>query len=436
MATSQIPSRETKPSLFPKGNFVPFFLVTVLFFLWAIPNNLNDVLIKQFMKSFEINRFQAGVVQSAFYLGYFVLAIPAGLLMRKHGYKAGIITGLLLLGTGALLFWPAALIGRYSFFLIALFIIASGLSFLETSANPFIAQCGDPETSERRLNFSQAFNPIGSVTAAIIGTKFIFSGIELSPEQATSMQSAGTYASYLKHETLRVVMPYMVLAFVAFALMVWIALTKFPLVTGETGVRHESHGRVKDLLRYPHFLLALVAQFLYVGAQVGTWSYFITYVQDYTGQPEKIAGYFLTGTLAAFGVGRFASAYLMKFIAPNRLMGTYSVINIALVLVGVVFPGWLGLWAILLTSLFMSLMFPTIFALGLKGLGANTKIAGSLLVMTIVGGAVLAPLMGLISQRFQSLALAYMVPFAAYLFIAYYGFIGSRLRAAELSTTQ
>ena len=436
MATSQIPSRETKPSLFAKGNFVPFFLVTVLFFLWAIPNNLNDVLIKQFMKSFEINRFQAGVVQSAFYLGYFVLAIPAGLLMRKHGYKAGIITGLVLLGTGAFLFWPAALIGRYSFFLIALFIIASGLSFLETSANPFIAQCGDPETSERRLNFSQAFNPIGSVTAAIIGTKFIFSGIELSPEHATSMQAAGTYASYLKHETLRVVMPYMVLAFVAFVWMVWIALTKFPLVTGETGVRHESHGRVKDLLRYPHFLLALVAQFLYVGAQVGTWSYFITYVQDYTGQPEKIAGYFLTGTLAAFGVGRFASAYLMKFIAPNRLMGTYSVINIALVLIGVMFPGWLGLWAILLTSLFMSLMFPTIFALGLKGLGANTKIAGSLLVMTIVGGAVLTPLMGLISQRFQSLALAYMVPFAAYLFIAYYGFIGSRLHAAELSTTQ
>ena len=435
MATSQISSRQTKLSLFPKVNFVPFFLVTVLFFLWAIPNNLNDVLIKQFMKSFEINRFQAGVVQSAFYLGYFVLAIPAGLLMRKHGYKAGIITGLLLLGTGAFLFWPAALIGHYSFFLIALFIIASGLSFLETSANPFIAQCGDPETSERRLNFSQAFNPIGSVTAAIIGTKFIFSGIELSPEQAASMQAAGTYASYLKHETLRVVMPYMVLAFVAFACMLLIALTKFPLVTGEAGVRHESHGRVKDLLRYPHFLLALVAQFLYVGAQVGTWSYFITYVQDYTSQPEKIAGYFLTGTLAAFGVGRFASAYLMKFVAPNRLMGTYSLINIALVLVGVVFPGWLGLWAILLTSLFMSLMFPTIFALGLKGLGANTKIAGSLLVMTIVGGAVLTPLMGLISQRAHSLALAYMVPFAAYVFIAYYGFVGSSLRGDPLLST-
>jgi FHS family L-fucose permease-like MFS transporter len=428
MATSEISPHGTKPSLFPTGNFVPFFLVTVLFFLWAIPNNLNDVLIKQFMKSFEINRFQAGVVQFAFYMGYFVLAIPAGLLMRKHGYKAGIVTGLFLLGTGACLFWPAALIGRYSFFLIALFIIASGLSFLETSANPFIAQCGDPETSERRLNFSQAFNPIGSVTAAILGTKFIFSGIELSSPQVASMQAAGTYSEYLKHETLRVVMPYMVLAAVAFLWMILVALTRFPLVAGEAGVHHESHGRVKDLLRYPHFLLALVAQFLYVGAQVGTWSYFITYVQDYTGAPEKTAGYFLTGTLAAFGVGRFASAYLMKFISPNRLMGIYSVINIALVLIGVVVPGWLGLWAILLTSLFMSLMFPTIFALGLKGLGANTKIAGSLLVMTIVGGAVLTPIMGLISQSTHSLALAYLVPFAAYIFIAYYGFAGSRVR--------
>src|SRR5271157_339938 len=151
--------RETR-SLFPAGSALPFFLVTALFFLWGIPNNLNDVLIRQFMKSFEITRFEAGLIQFAFYLGYFVLAIPAGLLMRKLGYKAGLIVGLVLYGVGALLFWPAALVGRYSFFLVALFVIASGLSFLETGSNPFIAQCGDPETSARRLNFSQAFNPI------------------------------------------------------------------------------------------------------------------------------------------------------------------------------------------------------------------------------------------------------------------------------------
>jgi FHS family L-fucose permease-like MFS transporter len=205
MATSQISKKTSEASLFPAGYVWPFFLVTALFFLWGIPNNLNDVLIRQFMKSFSISRFQAGLVQSAFYLGYFVLALPAGLLMRKWGYKAGFITGLLLFGTGAFLFWPAAIVGRYWSFLLALFVIASGLSFLETASNPFIAQCGDPRTSERRLNFSQAFNPLGSITGVLLGTAFIFSGVELSPQQISSMQAAGTLQSYLREETLRVV---------------------------------------------------------------------------------------------------------------------------------------------------------------------------------------------------------------------------------------
>jgi FHS family L-fucose permease-like MFS transporter len=424
---SRVSKSPRQVSLFPSGNFLPFFLVTALFFLWGIPNNLNDVLIRQFMKSFAINRFQAGLIQSAFYMGYFVLALPAGLLMRKLGYKAGFITGLLLFGTGAFLFWPAALAGRYSFFLIALFVIASGLSFLETASNPFIAQCGDSETSERRLNFSQAFNPIGSITGVLVGTVFIFSGIELSPQQVAGMQTAGTYSAYLQQETLRVVRPYLVLGLIALAWAALIAFTKFPLVRGDTASQ-QNHGQAKDLLRYPHFMLAVVAQFLYVGAQVGTWSYFIQYVQDYTHRPEKVAGYFLTGTLVAFGVGRFTSSYLMKFVSPHKLMGAYSLMNVALVFVGVFFPGRIGLWTIFLTSFFMSLMFPTIFALGLKGLGENTKIAGSLLVMAIIGGAVFTPLMGLISQRFQSLAAAYSVPLAAYIFIAYYSFFGSRFR--------
>src|SRR5579864_3549343 len=174
--------------LFPSGQLVPFILVTGLFFLWAIPNNLNDVLIRQFMKSFTLTRTQAGLVQFAFYLGYFFLAMPAALLMRKAGYKAGIVIGLLLFGTGCFLFWPAALAQSYLFFLCALFVIASGLSFLETASNPFIAQLGDPDSSERRLNFSQAFNPLGSITGALVGTVFIFSGIELSPDEIQSLQ--------------------------------------------------------------------------------------------------------------------------------------------------------------------------------------------------------------------------------------------------------
>jgi FHS family L-fucose permease-like MFS transporter len=165
---------------------------------------------------------------------------------------------------------------------------------------------------------------------------------------------------------------------------------------------------------------------MYVGAQVGTWSYFIQYVQDYTHQPEKVAGYFLTGTLAAFGVGRFTSAYLMRFIAPTKLLGTYALVNVALVGFGALHPGWVGLWAVFLTSFFMSLMFPTIFALGLKRLGPNTKIGGSLIVMAIVGGAVLTPLMGLIAEAYHSIALAYSVPLVAYMFIATYALAGAK----------
>ena len=419
--------------LFPAGQLIPFVLVTFLFFLWGIPNNLNDVLIRQFMKSFSISRFQAGLVQSAFYMGYFLLAMPAALVMRKAGYKAGFIIGLLLYSLGAFLFWPAALMGKYGYFLCALFVIASGLSFLETASNPFIAQLGDPETSEQRLNFSQAFNPFGAISGALIGTAFIFSGVELTPAEIASRQVADTYAAYLRTETLRVITPYLVLGCITFFWAVLIWRTKFPAIQSEHENSKEDHGHFSELFRYPHFLLAVVAQFFYVGAQVGTWSYFIQYVQDYTHQPEKVAGYFLTGTLAAFGVGRFVSAYLMRFVAPNKLMGAYAVINIALASIGVLHPGWVGLWAIFLTSLFMSLMFPTIFALGLKGLGPNTKIGGSLIVMAIVGGAVLTPAMALISERFHSIALAYSVPLIAYIIIAFYSFFGARERIMQTS---
>lgn len=412
--------------LFPVGQIVPFILVTALFFLWAIPHNLNDILIRQFMKSFTLSRFQAGLVQSAFYLGYFLLAIPAGLLMKRTGYKAGIVIGLLLYATGCFLFWPAALSGRYGFFLLALFVIASGLSFLETAANPFIAQLGDPDTSESRLNFSQAFNPLGAITGVLIGTVFIFSGVELTPQQIAERQAAGTYQAYLQFETLRVIRPYLVIATIAFLWVLFILRTKFPAIPSENASDSPQHESFTRLFRHEHFVLAVIAQFLYVGAQVGTWSYFISYVQDYGQLPEKTAGFLLVGTLAAFGVGRFASAYLMRFILPSRLMGYYALTNILLVAAAVLHPSWLGIVCLLLTSFFMSLMFPTIFALGLKGLGPQTKIAGSFLVMAIIGGAVLTPIMGLISERFHSLALAYAIPLIAYIYICAYSFRGTR----------
>ena len=414
--------------LLPAGQLLPFVLVTVLFFLWGIPNNLNDVLIRHFMKSFAITRFQAGLVQSAFYMGYFLLAMPAAFLMRRVGYKPGFVIGLLLFGAGAFLFWPAAIAGSYGFFLFALFVIASGLSFLETASNPFIAQLGDQDSSERRLNFAQAFNPLGAISGALIGTVFIFSGVELTPQQIAAQQASHTYEAYLRSETLRVVKPYIVIGAIALVWAVLIVRTKFPSIHAEHENESGDRGHFPDLFRYPHFLFAVLAQFFYVGAQVGTWSYFITYVQEYTHQSEKVAGYFLTGTLAAFGIGRFASAWLMRFISPSKLMGAYSIVNIILVGVAVLTPGWLGLWCVFLTSFFMSLMFPTIFALGLKGLGPNTKLGGSLLVMAIVGGAVLTPIMGFISVKTQSLALAYTVPLLAYVIIALYSFWGSQQR--------
>lgn len=426
-----IESVPQRTSMLPSGVLIPFILVTALFFLWGIPHNLNDVLIRQFMKSFALSRFEAGLVQSAFYLGYFVLAMPAALLMRRFGYKFGFLIGLLLFGTGAFLFWPAALSGRYLYFLTALFVIASGLSFLETASNPFVAQLGASETAAQRLNFAQAFNPLGSITGALIGTVYIFSGIELNNSQVEAMQAAHSYSAYMRSETMRVVAPYMVLGVIAFVWAALIAMTRFPKVAGESLAEGESHGRFRDLLRYPSFLLAVFTQFMYVGAQVGTWSYFIQYVQDSTHQNEKMAGYLLTGTLAAFGIGRFSSAAIMRYVRPDRLMTAYSAINILLVGVGIAFPGWIGLWAIFLTSFFMSVMFPTIFALGIDGLGRNTKIGGSLIVMAIVGGGILTPLMGWISQVVHRISIAYLVPLVCYCFVGLFSILWHKLKRAN-----
>ncbi len=426
-------SSSTKP-LFASGALIPFILVTALFFLWGVPNNLNDILIRQFMKSFAITRLQAGLVQSAFYMGYFLLALPSALYMRKVGYKVGFMTGLILFGLGTFLFWPAAMVGRYSFFLFALFVMASGLAFLETASNTFIALSGSPETSERRLNFSQAFNPLGSIMGALIGTAFIFSGVELSAAAVAKLQASHQYEAYLHFETLRVVQPYIVLGLVAFLFAFAIWRTPFPVLRDEeTGALRHTAG-IGRLLRNRHLLLTVLAQFFYVGAQVGTWSYFIQYIQDYTGQSEKLAGYFLTGTLAMFGIGRFTSAVAMKYVRPTTLMTIYALINIIFVCIAVSHPGWVGVWTLFLTSFFMSLMYPTIFALGVQGLGADSKVGGSLIVMAIIGGAVLTPLMGIIADVTKNIASAYCVPLIGYAYIACYSFFAHRRApAAELT---
>jgi FHS family L-fucose permease-like MFS transporter len=336
-----------------------------------------------------------------------------------------LVIGLFLFSIGTFLFYPAALIGRFEFFLFALFVIASGLAFLETGANSFIAVLGDPESSERRLNFSQAFNPIGAIAGVLIGTFFILSGVELNSVQIDQMKSDGTYQAYLNHETMRVVAPYMFISVVTFIWAILLLRTKFPHLKDEHIVDgKEEKGSFKELFSFPHFKLGVLAQFFYVGAQVGTWSYFIVYAQDYTGMSEKTAGYFLAGTLGAFLIGRFSAAYIMRFIKPNKLMGIFALINIGLLGVSISMPGWIGLWAVFLTSFFMSLMFPTIFALGVKGLGPNTKIGGSMIIMAIIGGAVFTPIMGLIAKHGMDFAMS--IPLVCYIFICYYAFIGSK----------
>lgn len=419
-----------KIRVFPKGNLIPFILVTSLFLFWGIPNNLNDVLIRQFIKSFEINRLEAGLVQSAFYMGYFLLAIPAASFMHKYSYKTGLIFGMILYSFGSILFWPSAIMGKYVYFLGSLFVIASGLAFLELGANAFIAELGDQRTSERRLNFSQAFNPIGSIMGVLIGTIFIFSGHEPSPEKIQVMKAAGEYAGFLRSETMRVVAPYLVLGGVVFLWSLMMMKIKFPEIVDEKTEETTGKMSYSDLLRYPHFLKGVIAQFFYNGAQVGTWSFFITYIKDYTGNGEKIGGFMLTGTLVAFAFGRFASTFLMKYIEPRKLMGIFSVVNILLVAVCVLFPGWIGVWAIFATSFFMSLMYPTIFALSIKQLGPRTKIGGSVLVMAIVGGAVFTPIMGWLAQS-VSMTAAMVVPLVCYIVISYFAFTGAKIKQVK-----
>jgi MFS transporter, FHS family, L-fucose permease len=324
------------------------------------------------------------------------------------------------------LFYPAAQAGLYWFFLVAQFIIASGLSFLETGSNSFIAQLGPAGSSERRLNLSQAFNPLGSISAGLIGTVFIFSGVKLSDAQVAAMQAAGTYVAYLHSETLRVVTPYLVLGCIAFVWALLILMTRFPDLGSEDVSESASKGGMQVRLWQPHFVFAVLAQFLYVGAQVGTWSYFIPYVESATGIGDKAAGYMLTGTLAAFAVGRFSSAWLMRHFHARLMLVVYSVINVALCLIAVVHPSWVGVGCLLTTSLFMSIMFPTIFALGLKGMGEKTKTAGSLLVMAILGGAALTKLMGMLP-----LQSAYLVPVVCYVGIALYAWLFAEAKAGE-----
>jgi len=404
-----------KPRTLPSLQLLwPVILITALFFFWGIANNLNDILIPQFKKAFSLTNFQSSLVQSAFYMGYFLFALPAGFLMRRFGYKAAVLTGLGLYALGALLFWPAAEVRQYPFFLAALFVIASGLAFLETSANPLMTVLGGEKWAAFRLNLAQAFNPLGSLAGIWIGKTFILSGIE-------KMNSAADYA----REAKAVQMPYLVIGVIVLAWAAFVALSRFPKAATVSVHDHDearltAGQAIGGLFKRPHFLLGVVAQFFYVGAQVGVWSYIIKYGQAELHLVDKLAANYLTYALTAFLIGRFAGTALMSVINPARLLTLFAAINIMLAGVAVFAGGQTGLTALVASSFFMSIMYPTIFATAVKGLGPLTKTGSSLLVMAIGGGFVLTNIMGVILDH-ATARTAIMVPLVCFVVVAVYG---------------
>jgi FHS family L-fucose permease-like MFS transporter len=424
-------------SIFPRGYMLAFFLTTTIFFVWGMSNNLTDILVQQFRKSFELSLLQAQLVQTSVFLAYGVMATPAALLMRRFGYKAGLVTGLITFGVGTLMFWPAAVIGKYLPFLIALFVVGSGSSILETAANPLVAQFGTSETSERRLNFAQAFNPPGTIAGVVVGTLFIFSGVEKSATQVATMKAAGTYEAYLHSEILRVVPTYVVLGAIVLVLALLLSRAKFPQSLDSKDDQGPASlpqsGAYGRLFSNGRLMFAVVAQFFYVGAQVGIWSTLIPYLKAYTTIGDRPAGYFLTATLVAFALGRIISTPLMRFISPAKMIGIYAVINVALLGFVVTKPGMSGAVAILVVSLFMSVMYPTIFALGVKGLGDDTKLAGSLLVVAILGGAIFPVAMGFISRSTGSVASGYALPAISFVVVALFAFLMPKLTDLTVS---
>ncbi|EGF93348.1 L-fucose:H+ symporter permease [Asticcacaulis biprosthecium C19] len=403
----------------------PVLLITALFFFWGMANNLNDILIPQFKKAFILTDLQSGLVQSAFYMGYFILALPAAFLMRKLGYKAAVIVGLVLYALGAFLFWPAAENHQYTSFLGALFVIASGLAFLETSANPLITVLGSPDKAAFRLNLAQAFNPLGSLAGIWIGQSFILSGIEHDETALAAMTEGARQAFYIS-EVKAVQTPYLIIGVVVLAWAALVLFSKFPDAATknaeeDTGEQVGFFASIGRLFSKPRFLMGVVAQFFYVGAQVGIWSYMIRYGQKEIGLVDKDAATYLYYALAAFAAGRFFGTALMSKLSPNLILGVFAVINIGLMIAAVVLGGETGMWALVASSFFMSIMFPTIFATSIAGLGNLTKTGSSLLVMSIIGGAVLTAIMGFVSDQ-SDIRTSFAVVAACFGVIALYAF--------------
>jgi len=411
---------------------LPFILVCSLFFLWAFLHNINPVLIPHLRKACRLTDTQSAFIDTAVYLAYFLVALPAGWFMHKYGYKKGILCGLFLFGAGALLFIPAASSREYLFFLVAIFISASGATFLETVANPYVTKLGDESTATQRLNLAQSFNGAGSVFAPLIGSQVILSGIEYSKEQLAQM-SPEQLDQYLNDEAATVKLPYLIIGIAVFLLLLVFLFTNLPEIKEK-----ESNGSSKfsfRVFRHAHLSWAVLAQFFYVGAQTCVGSFFVRFSKYVNDIPEQRAA-LLYGSIAMVGfmLGRFSGTFLMKYIKPARLLLIYALINILLLAVAVSSKGAIAVYTLMAVPFFMSIMFPTIFSMGISGLGEESKIGSSFIVMSIVGGAILPLIMGQISDATEgNIQLAYCVPAVCFAVIAVFAY---RFRDLFTSTTE
>ncbi|WHU04951.1 L-fucose:H+ symporter permease [Sphingomonas sp. NIBR02145] len=401
------------PPIVERRYVVAFALVTSLFFSWALAAALNDVLIRQFQKALDLTRTEASLIQFAFYVGYFCAAIPAGLLIRRLGYKNTILIGLACYAGGAFLFYPAAAAERYSLFLVALYVIAIGLAFLETASNPYVTILGAPETASSRLNLAQSFYGVGAILGPIVGGLFIFSSNERTQAQILAMTPAER-AAWRSAAATAVQGPYIAIGLVVCLIGLLIAFTRFPVI---------AHAKASEGPRRPMFAVlrhrwlraAVIAQFLYVGAQVGVWSFFIDFTKSQAPQlTERTTAFLLSASLAMLMIGRFSGAFLQRRIAPAKLLAIYAAAGALLCGFAALASGMPAVGALWLTSFFMSIMFPTIFALGVEGLGEETESGSAFLIMAIIGGAVFPPLMGIVSERIGGVHHMMLVPMLAF----------------------
>jgi FHS family L-fucose permease-like MFS transporter len=413
---------------------IPFILVTSLFFLWALGVNLNDILIPHLKKTFNLTDFQSSLIQTAFFGGYFLAALPAGWLMERIGYRKGILVGLGTCALGALLFIPAASIRTYGFFLFALFVMACGQGVLEVAANPYVTILGPPESSERRLNFAQSFNAVGAWVTPYIGKIFILSGIEYSTAALAAM-TPKQWQLYSASEAKRVTGTYLAIAGIFLFVAVLIYFAHLPEVretNGEALAEPEAVPQTHaSIWHYKHLVRGVITEFFYVGAQVGVTSFVIRFTQRVLPDtPEKTAANYLWWHLFGFMIGRFAGSAIMKRVAPPTLLGIFSTSAAVCAIIAIFMTGPVSVWAVVLLGFFDSIMFPTIFALSIKNLGVYTKLGSSLLVMSIIGGAIVPAMMGYISDR-SSIQAAFSVPLICYAIVIYFSFSGYKPEPAE-----